>query len=114
TYVLFLFALSGCAHLHSLAGNSTDRMALWAEAHDALAAEDFSTAEATFQQIALRFPGTLEARESTFYLGTIRLDPRNPAWDPEMAETYLGSYIANLRDGGPRLYRYPEAVTMHE
>ncbi len=113
-HVLLLFALGGCTHLQTLAGNTVNPKVLWGEAHAALAVEDFPTSEAIFERIARDFPGTIEARESTFYLGTIRLDPRNPEWDPGAAEEHLTRYLAGFSDGGPRLYRYPEALTMHE
>ncbi len=109
-----LIVLGGCAHFRAMGDGTPDRYELWDRAHAALAAADFPTAEALFERITLEHPGTVEARESTFYLGSIRLDPRNREWDPVIAEERLGEYLAAMWDDGPRLFRYPEAVTLHE
>ena len=104
--------MAGCAHLPG-GGSGPDRDDLWATGHAALADLEFAQAERAFAELARDFAGSLEARESIFYLGAIRLDPRNEDWDPGMAEERLGDYLAIMRDG-TRLYRYPEARTLHE
>jgi TolA-binding protein len=104
----------GCAHLQGLSGDTSNRQELWSRAHEALSDQDFAGAEAAFGQLAREHSGTIEARESEFYLGAMRLDPRNDDWDPLLAQERLDGYLAHVRDGGPRLYRYPEALTLHE
>jgi hypothetical protein len=105
---------AGCAHLGGLQADSRQRTALWVEAHEALEAEQFGRAEALFGNLARVHAGTLEGRESLFYLGVLRLDPRNPEWSSEPAERHLAEYLAFLEAGGPRVHRYPEAFTLHE
>jgi hypothetical protein len=109
-----LLPLGGCAHLGLGGGEAAERADLWTRAQEALAAQEFETAEATFEEIHERFPETLEGRESMFYLGAIRIDPRNPEWDPRPAEVRLADYLSIMDDEGPRIYRYPEARTLHE
>jgi hypothetical protein len=105
---------SGCAHLGAATGETRMRGELWTEAQDAFWSGNFASAEATFSRLARDHAGTLEGQESLFYLGAIRLDPRNPNWDSSAAEQRLGSYLALLETEGPRLYRYPEALSMYE
>ena len=103
---------SGCATLGM--GSTGSRYDTWARANDALARFDFAGAEALFEQVAASYPETVEGRESLFFLGAIRLDPRNADWDPAPAEDALGRYLALQEADGPRLYRYLEAQTLHE
>jgi hypothetical protein len=107
-----LVFLVSCAHLGT--GRSAERMRLdlWDQAHIALAAEDFETAEQIFERLAAEHPATSEGRESHFYLGTIRMDPRNPSFDPQLAEVRLGGYLERdtLPDGP--VHRRPEAQTL--
>lgn len=113
--LLVLASLTGCAAVGLGGGESADRMELWHRAQEALAAERFEEAEGVFETLARSHPNTLEGRESLFYLGSLRLDPRNPEWDPVPAEARLGEYLAFMeREDGPRLFRYPEARTLHE
>jgi len=111
-----LLPLGGCAHLGFGGGEAAERADLWTRAQEALAAQEFATAEAAFLEIRDRFPDTLEGRESLFYLGTIHIDPRNPEWDPRPAEDRLAEYLALMEqeDEDSRIYRYPEARTLHE
>lgn len=106
----------GCASMGLFeGGGGSSRADLWRTANDALAAADFERAEAVFTQLTERYPDTLEGRESLFYLGAIRLDPRNPEWDPEPAETRLTEYLASSGEGNrERLYRHLEANTLRE
>jgi hypothetical protein len=113
--LLVLTGAAGCAHLVGTTEDPRQRTALWAEAQEALAVENFVGAEAAFSRLADGFANSLEGRESLFYLGSIRLDPRNPEWDPAVAQTRLGQYLSYIAmPDGPRLYRYPEAHTLHE
>lgn len=111
--VLLLLPLGGCAHLNLPFGERHDRATLWEDAQSALAAGEFSIAERTFRRLATEYPGSTEGRESLFFLGAIRIDPRNPYWNAQSAETYLAEYLA-AEEGGDRLIRKPEAKTLHE
>jgi len=112
---LIVALLTGCAHLPSIGGESEDATSLWSQAQESLARLDFRGAETSFGRLARNHGGSLEGRESLFYLGAIRLDPRNNDWDSEIAQERLGEYLAPMGEvGGPRLYRYPEAATLHE
>lgn len=113
---LLLVALpfAGCAQLGMGTIDPRERTGLWADAQAALAAEEFSRAEAIFSRLATEYGESVEGRESLFYLGAIRLDPRNAAWDSGPAEEWLARYLSHIDSGGPRLYRYPEARSMHE
>jgi hypothetical protein len=106
--LLIIVLLSSCAHLPGLNREAGERADLWAEAHQALAAEEFERAETTFEQLAREYPESKEGRESLFYLGALRLDPRNPAWDPKPAELALRRYLAkdSVRTGS--INRRPE------
>lgn len=110
--ILVGLLLSGCATLGL--GSTSTRYETWARANDALARFDFAGAEALFEEVATRYPESVEGRESLFFLGALRLDPRNVEWDPVPAEQRLGQYLALRAEGGPRLYRYLEAQTLHE
>lgn len=112
---VLLSASSGCASLGlgSTGGGRGSAQELWNGASDALARYDFERAESLYTRLATDHPETVEGRESVFYLGAIHLDPRNPDWDPAPAQARLEEYLAN-REGGPRLYRYLEAQTLHE
>ena len=113
--VLGFALLTGCAHVSSwLDSPEEDLSGLWNQAQDAFFAEDFDQAETLFGEIAREHEGTLEGREALFYLGVIRIDPRNPEWDTELAQARLGDYLEYMDYGGSRLYRYPEALTLHE
>jgi TolA-binding protein len=107
-----LALLTSCAHLGTGRTDAQARLDLWNRAHVAFAEEDFATAEQVFERLAVEHPETSEGRESLFYLGTIRLDPRNPAWDPEPAEVRLRTYLAaDTLPAGP-VHRRPEAQTL--
>jgi hypothetical protein len=112
--LLILGMLAGCAPLRALGLHTEERTALWIDAHRFLSAAEFAEAETAFAELAREYPRTVEGRESLFYLGALRLDPRNDDWDSDLAEVRLAEYLDLARDGGPRLYRYPEARTLHE
>jgi hypothetical protein len=107
-----LVLLSSCAHLGTGRSETRMRMDLWDRAHEAFYAEDFQRAEQLFEQLAVEYPETSEGRESLFYLGTLRLDPRNPAWSSGPAETRLQSYLAKDTAGTRPVHRRPEAETL--
>jgi hypothetical protein len=109
-----LVVTSGCASFRVGSPTGPTRSALWEDANEALGRFDFAGAQALFEQLAESYPETVEGRESLFYLGAIHLDPRNADWDPQPAQEHLSSYLAFQGEGGPRLYRYLEAQTLHE
>jgi len=110
-FLAFAVVLPACAHLGLDTGHR-ERTTTWIEAHNAFSNEDFTRASALFTELAERHPNTLEGRESLFYLGTMRLDPRNPAWDPRPAEAALVRYLAadSLEVGTTQ--RRPEGQTL--
>jgi hypothetical protein len=114
---MLLLALSACAHLGHL-GPSPDGSdvadQMWDEAHRALAAGDFISADSLFTRLSVEYPQTDAGRESVFYLGVIRLDPRNPAWDPAPAEQELHRYLDEDSAGVGTIHRRPEAQTLYE
>jgi hypothetical protein len=111
--VVLLAAQAGCATL-GFGGTSRERSDLWLTAHSALNAADFVVAEAAFQSLANLHGETQEGRESLFYLGSIKLDPRNPTWSSGPAEVRLGEYLALAGTDGPQIMRYAEAQTLYE
>jgi hypothetical protein len=93
--ILTLFLLApACAHLSAFGPETEDVGDLWGDAHEALYEQRFADAEQIFTRIQDEHPETREGREALFFVGLIRLDPRNPDWDPEPAETALRSYLA--------------------
>lgn len=113
--VLVLALLTGCASLLQGKPEARSRAETWAMAHQALAVEDFERAAALFQRLSTEHPGTPEGREAIFFLGSMRLDPRNPAWDPEPAESYLREYLAaDTLPNRTVAPRHPEAETLLE
>lgn len=108
--LLALALLPACAQLGLSRPGGEERMRLWNEAHQAFYADDFDRAASLFGELQELYPETQEGRESLFYLGTLRLDPRNPAWDPAPAEQSLRSYIA--ADTTVHVHRRPEAETL--
>lgn len=104
--------LAGCAGLGQ--GESGEPPAeTWVHAQQALAVQDFDRAAALFTRLVEEHPRSREGREALFYLGSMRLDPRNPAWDPEPAEQYLRQYISvDTVIGVAVVHRRPEAETL--
>ncbi|HEX2095375.1 MAG TPA: hypothetical protein VHG28_23465 [Longimicrobiaceae bacterium] len=88
---------------------------MWERAHLALAIENFRTADSVFSQLATRFPQSHEGREALFYLGAMRIDPRNPGWSSQAAAEYLRRYLAHPGNGdAPEIQRRAEATTFLE
>lgn len=113
TLLMVLISLPGCAHLMGSQGES-ERASLWVQAQEALWQGNFSAALEGFTFLNETWPESVEGRESLFYIGAIYLDPRNEDWDSKPAEQRFAQYLGMIGDGGPRVYRYPEAQTMHE
>jgi hypothetical protein len=112
---LALLLLAGCAAFAQGDSTEMERGETWSLAHQALAVEDFDRASALFERLATSHAGSDEGREAVFYLGAIRLDPRNPDWDPKPAEEYLRQYLT--ADSVPERMvapRRPEAQTLLE
>lgn len=112
-FLLLLAAMfAGCAHFAGEDPEAGVSDVLWREGHAALAREDFATASTAFRRLSDQYRESEEGREALFYLGTLRIDPRNPAWNPEPAVERLRSYLAldTLRD--VRIHRRPEAQTL--
>lgn len=111
--LLMVLILPGCAHLMGSKGE-TERASLWVQAQEEFWRGNFTAALEGFTYLNETWPESVEGRESIFYLGAIYLDPRNDDWDSKPAEEYFARYLAFISDEGPRIYRYPEAQTMHE
>jgi hypothetical protein len=108
-----LLLFSGCAHLGSTPSESWERARLWDEAHGYFATNEFAAADSVFSVMVEVYPDTNEGRESLFYLGALRLDPRNPEWDPVPAEASLEQYLAAETEEG-RIHRRPEGETLFQ
>ncbi|HEX2189405.1 MAG TPA: hypothetical protein VHG51_10930 [Longimicrobiaceae bacterium] len=112
--VLLALAVTACA---TLAPGSRDRAGkeLWNQAHLALRAENFRVADSAFNRLVTDFAGTEEGREAIFFMGEIRMDPRNPGWNSLRAADYLRRYLA-LADSSRRveIHREAEARTFLE
>lgn len=108
--VLLSALISGCAHLGRSGDDKAELRDLWTQAHQALALDQFAEAGTLFGRLAQEHPESEPGRESLFYLAAIRLDPRNPEWDPEPAERTLRRYVAS--DTATQVHRRPEALTL--
>lgn len=108
--LLLIVGLPACSHLPL--GGSSGATGLWKQAHEAFAQQDFERASALFTDLAENHPRTLEGRESLFYLGSLRLDPRNPAWDPQPAESALARYLALETEHDATIHRRPEGTVL--
>jgi len=117
-FLALLLLAPACAYLPVLGAETEDLGTLWSEAHGALYEERFNDAETTFAHIHDRYPDTREGREALFFIGMIRLDPRNPNWDPAPAEASLTRYLAEPAEEDPRERprpaRAPEGTTLLE
>lgn len=92
--------LAACAPITRIGGGG-EREDLWREAHLALAANEFSAADSLFTRLAAASPERREGREAVFYLGALRLDPRNPAWSSRQSAEQLRRYLAVADSLGP-------------
>ncbi|MET0399539.1 MAG: hypothetical protein ABW277_22300 [Longimicrobiaceae bacterium] len=112
-FLLALF-LAACATLAPGSGGREGKR-LWTAAHLALRAENFRAADSLFTRLATAHPRTEEGHEALFFLGEMRMDPRNPGWNSRLAAEYLRRYLAR-GDSSPRaeIHRQPEASTFLE
>jgi TolA-binding protein len=111
---LLLLLLGACAPAGLVRRSAEDRAALWGQAHGALASGRYPAADSLFAQLARTYPESDEGREAVFYLGALRLDPRNPDWDPAPAEDRLRRYLALDSLPEARVHRRPEATILLE
>jgi hypothetical protein len=113
--IAFLFAalLSACSVLgpENLGPGAASRDQLWRQGHAAMQADSFRIAMAAFQRLAAEHPRDDEGREARFYLGTLYLEPANPAYDAALAVQNLELYLAADSARG-RGTRRPEAQTL--
>lgn len=105
----------GCASAGASAArrNEVARTTLWRDAHEALNTLQFARADTLFGTLIRDYGGTETGRESLFYVAAVRLDPRNPSWSSELAESALELYLA-ADTGAVGQMRRPEARTMYE
>lgn len=111
--ILFAALLSACSVFapSNLGPGAASRDQLWRQGHAALHADSFRVAMAAFQRLAAEHPRDSQGREARFYLGTLYLDPDNPAYDAAQAEQNFALYLATDTAGG-RVTRRPEAETL--
>lgn len=112
--LLLALSLTACASL-APGSRGREQRELWKEAHLSLLKEDFRTANSAFGRLVADYPGTEEGREALFFMGEIRMDPRNPDWNTRTAADYLRRYLA-LADSVRKveIHRAPEAMTFLE
>lgn len=106
--LLLALASTGCASLMALEPGARERSSLWERAHHALAQGRFGQADSVFKHLADEHARSKEGREALFFLGALRLDPRNPEWNPRPAEATLRDYLA-IDTTGARVERRAEA-----
>jgi hypothetical protein len=108
--IVFALLLSACSVFgpEALGPGAASREQLWRQGHAAMHADSFRVAMAAFQRLATEHPRDTQGRESRFYLGTLYLEPANPAFDAGLAAQNLELYLAADTAGG-RLTRRPEA-----
>lgn len=112
-FLLALF-LAACASL-APGSRGGEGKRLWTQAHLALRAENFRAADSLFTRLATAYPATEEGREALFFLGEMRMDPRNPGWNSRSAADYLRRYLARGDSAGRvEIHRRPEASTFLE
>jgi TolA-binding protein len=113
--ILAIFLLvSGCTQAQPASAPTVAPLDLWRSAHDALAAQQFGRADTLFARLVRDYGASETGRESLFYLGAIRLDPRNPSWNSDLAEAALHQYLAMDTVGVALIHRRPEAGTLYE
>jgi hypothetical protein len=105
-----LVLTTGCAHL---VPRPDARGRLWDDAHRALGMGEFEQATRGFEGLAEAYPDTREGREAVFFLGALRMDPRNPEWNPRPAADLLRRYLA-LDSVGNITARRPEAAILYQ
>ena len=108
---LLVVLLPACATLGGF-GKNRGLDQLWREAHTAFAAERFAEAEQSFRRVATEYPETREGVEALFYVGTLRMDPRNPQWSPDTAAAVMRRYLDRDSATGPKTLPRPEAIVI--
>ena len=86
---------------------------IWRQAQVAVAASQFARADTLYGVLIREHGATETGHESLFYLGALRLDPRNPNWSSALAQTALELYLAEDSSGALQARR-PEARTLLE
>lgn len=107
-----LLVLPACAHLSPGGGAGSARRDLWRSAHAAFFTDSFAAAQERFTVLAGEYPRTHEGREAHFYLGTLALDARNPAFDARAGDAHLAAYLAQDTTGEVTLYHRLEARSL--
>lgn len=110
TALLLAALLTGCSVFGpgNLGPGAASRDQLWRQGHAAMHADSFRVAMAAFQRLVAEHPRDEQGREARFYLGTLYLEPANPAFSAALAAQNLELYLAADTAGG-RLTRRPEA-----
>lgn len=106
--------LTSCATFGRQDREAEERLQIWGEAHNALVAGQFSRADSLFARLASQYGTTVTGRESLFYLGALRLDPRNPDWNSARSEEALVQYLAYDTVAGGVIHRRPEGETLFQ
>jgi hypothetical protein len=111
--ILFAALLSACSVFgpENLGPGAASRDQLWRQGHAAMRADSFRIAMAAFQRLAAEHPRDEQGREARFFLGTLYLEPSNPAFDAALAAQNLELYLTADTAGG-RITRRPEAETL--
>ena len=110
---LLVVLLPACATLGGF-GKNRGLEQLWREAHTAYAAGRFAESEQSFRRVAAEYPESREGVESLFYIGTLRMDPRNPQWSPDTAAVVMRRYLDRDSATGPKTLPRPEALVILE
>jgi hypothetical protein len=113
TAILLAALLSGCSVFapENLGPDAARRDGLWRQGHAAMQRDSFRVAMAAFQRLAAEHPRSDYGRDARFYLGTLYLEPANPAYDAGLATQNLEMYLTSDTQEG-RLPRRPEAETL--
>ena len=110
---LLVVLLPACATLSGI-GEERGLDQLWREAHTAYAAGRFAESEQSFRRVAAEYPESRQGVESLFYVGALRMDPRNPQWSPDTAAVVMRRYLARDSATGPETLPRPEALVILE
>jgi hypothetical protein len=111
--ILTCVVATACASTGAERRAAEARMELWRQAQEAVAAGQFGRADTLYGTLIRDHGSTETGHEALFYLGALRLDPRNPNWSSALAQTSLEMYLAADSSGAIRARR-PEAQTLFE
>ncbi len=92
---------------------SEARLELWRQAQEAVRVGQFARADTLYGVLISQYGATETGHEALFYLGALRLDPRNPNWSSALAQTALEMYLAPDTSGALQARR-PESRTLLE